>query len=90
MAGICFCRITEQITEPSEHVVHEPVTVPFSLIRYVVCTVKHICRILTTELSEFTSGIQITVILRGELITQDAYDRIYVQCIFDITSHKFM
>ena len=90
MAGICFCQITEQITEPSEYVVHEPVTVPFSLMQYVVCTVKHIYRILTTELSEITFGIHISVILRIELITQDAYDRIYVQYIFDITSHKYM
>ena len=90
MAGICFRRITEQITEPPEYAVHEPVTVPFSLMQYVACTVKHIYRILTTELSEITFGIHITVILRIELITQDAYDRIYVQYIFDITSHKCM
>ena len=86
MAGICF----RQITEPSEHVVHEPVTVPFSLMQYVVYTVKHIYRILIIELSEITFGIHITVILRIELITQDAYDRIYVQYTFDITSHKYM
>ena len=63
---------------------------PFSLMQHVVCTVKHIYRVLITELSEITYGIHITVILRIELITQGAYDKIYVQYIFDVTSYKCM
>ena len=67
MAGICF----RQITEPSEHVVREPVTNPFSLMQHVVCITDPIYRVLITELSEITYGIRITELFRIELIDTD-------------------